>query len=118
MKTDEYNEVINHQDTYEDIASTLESEGRVVIGWSDEQGTHFDLLFNIEVPQFGSLQGGQRGMTDLFVTILGRGGFGFTKTETETHAGYIAGKFGGGLGSTAEKLAELINRIRKELNKK
>ena len=114
MKYDEYGEVINEAETYKHIALLLET-GSVVIGWSDGQGTHLDILFCLRPYEYGSLQGGQSASTDLFVAVLKRGAFGFEIKNEDTHAGYIEGKLGGGLGSTADKLAELINQIKKAI---
>lgn len=116
MNYDSYGEVVNGEGTYKAIAMHLKAEGSVIIGWTDNMMTHFDILFTPGAYSYGSLQGGVLG-NDLFVSIMRRGAFGFEKDKDDTHAGYYGGKLGGGLGSTGEALAELINGVKKELKK-
>ena len=117
MTTDEYGEVINHKKTYIDIAHHLRKEGRILIGWTDENGTHFDILFVLNPILEGSnIQGGIR-QTDLIVGIMRIGLFGFEVARQDTNYGYIGGKLNiGGQNITTEKVAELINGVKKELN--
>jgi len=116
MNKDEYGEVINGKNTYTEIANDLKEVGKsVLIGWTDQNSTHFDILFTFQPKVEGTnIQGGVRG-TDLFVSIMRRGAFGFEIANEDTHESYYDEKLGGGLGSTAEKLAELINEIKKLL---
>lgn len=114
MKYEEYGDVINHPDTYQKIADNLKARLNVLLGWTDENGTHFDILFTVNVEGYGTFQGGVR-PTDLFISVMRRGCFGFEKDNTDTHAGYYDEKLGGGMGSTSEKLAELINEVKKLL---
>lgn len=116
MKYDAYAEVINSVESYLTIGKTLHESGVCVIGWTDEMGTHHDILFAVRVPQFGQLQGGQSGMGSLFVTILRRsGGFGFSNDNLmrALYPTYVAEKLGlPEHGSTTEKITQLINGVR------
>lgn len=122
MNFDEYGEVINGEDTYREIADLLTDisglAGRkpVIIGWTDGKGTHFDILFVLGAEKFGTIQGGIRG-SDLFVSIMRWGAFGFCVDHKDTDAGYYEEKLGnrGTFGPTAEPLAELINGVKKYL---
>lgn len=112
---DEYGEVINHQQTFEELARILKKKGAVVFGWSDREGTHFDVVLTLQPTQFGLLQGGQRGSTDLFVGVRGMGCFGFDRYETKSHWHYIEGKIGHMGPVTGQAFGELINGVRKYL---
>lgn len=111
---DTYGEVLNSERTYKGIAEYLEERGSVAIGWTDEQGTHLDILFVINPIQIGGLQRGLR-WNDLFVSVVGFGTFGFDIEREDTHYGYIGEKLGLGDNITTEKLADLINGIKKRL---
>lgn len=113
MKMDNYGEVINHQTTYQEVARILVSkEQPVILGWTDERSTHYDILFTYNVwnEYHGQLQGGIK-RSDLFVSIMRLGAFGFEIEKTDTHASYYSEK----LGVFSEELTELINGIKKEL---
>ena len=62
------------------------------------------------------MQGGLAG-DDLFVAVMRRGAFGFAIWNQESSAGYVGEKLNldAGHNETTEKLAELINSVRKEL---
>lgn len=111
---DEYGEVLNSTDTYKAIADVLESRGSVVIGWTDEAGSHLDILFTLHPIQVGSLQRGMR-WTDLFVSISSFGMHGFDIDDEELHYGYIGEKLNLGINVTSEKVGELINGVKKLL---
>lgn len=116
MNFDEYDEVINGVDTFQGIADRLKAGDSVIIGWSDGQGTHFDILFVWRpISQSGLLQGGMKGGTDLFVSIMRKGAFGFIVSDQDTHPGYFAEKLFVSGEQTIEKLAELINGIKRKL---
>lgn len=115
LSFDEYGEVTNSQGTFIGIANDLNVHGSVVIGWTDGDGTHFDILFVAFPEQHGDLQGGLRGSTDLFVSIMRKGAFGFLSDRTGTHPSYVAEKLGLSeyrASSTVEKLTDLINGVR------
>lgn len=115
MIKDTYGEILNSADTYREIAYACLYQKSVLIGWTDEQMTHLDILFTYKPTFEGANHQGGIKPTDLFVSVMRRGAFGFERAETSTHSGYINEKLGGGLGSTAEKLAELINGVRNAL---
>lgn len=114
MNYDEWGEIINGENTYKFIAGELGSNA-LMVGWTDGNGTHFDVLFTLTALFYGTnIQGGLR-KNDLFVSIMRRGAFGFEIEHTDTHSGYYDEKLGGGMGSTSEALAELINGVKKHL---
>lgn len=112
----EYGEIINGQDTYESIATALQVGKSILIGWTDEMSTHYDILFTKDPSISGTnIQGGIR-RDDLFVSIMRIGCFGFEIENTDTHWGYYSEKFNSNFGEmTGQKLAELINGVKKEL---
>jgi hypothetical protein len=118
MNYDEYGEVVNGELTYKGIAGELPSNA-VIVGWSDGNGTHLDVLFTLHALRYGDqIQGGIRPASDLFVSIMRWGAFAFEVNEADTHPGYYEEKLGssGAFGETTrEALAELINGVRKLL---
>jgi len=118
LVVDSYGIVINHPETYRNIASKIAEGGSILIAWTDEDSTQFDILFScLDVPYklIGQVQGGVR-WNDLFVSIMRMGSFGFEiKEDIDTGSGYYEEKLGSAMGSTAKKLAELINGVRKEV---
>ncbi len=113
---DKYEEVINGKNTYRTIADFLLIKEPVIIGWTDEEYTHYDILFNLGCQKFGMLQRGLK-QTDLYVSVMSIGSFGF-KLDSEKHPGYVAEKlFHGKLDGSVEKLTELINGVINELKK-
>lgn len=116
VQYDEWGEVINSEQTYDSLAKVLKKDGAVVFGWTDGDVTHFDVVLTLNPKQFGSLQGGQRGSTDLFVGVRGFGCFGFDRYAPDTHWHYIEQKLGGRFGHvTGLAFAELINGVKKYL---
>lgn len=113
MDFDEYGEVINGENTYICIGNLLKKGNSVIIGWTDEHCTHYDILFNLNVIKHGELQGGLR-WNDLFVSIMRRGAFGFL-TDNEKDSNYVAEKLGLLPCITADKITELINGVIKRL---
>lgn len=119
---DEYGEILNSEDTYQFISEMLNKHDACFIGWTDGRGTHLDILFTIRpayYPEgYHNFQGGVR-PADLFVSIMKLGAFGFNREKAEyMHPSYYAEKLGGGLGTTAAELADLINGVRQALLKK
>lgn len=117
MNFDEHGEVVNGDNTYEDITWNLRHSGPVLIGWTDEASTHLDILFSLARHQSGNAQGGLR-LSDLFVSIMRIGAFGFEVSESYHSPGYITEKLFVGPPDqpTAIKLAELINNVKVKLN--
>ena len=63
MNLDKYNEVINGKSTYEKIAKVLvdEEKGKAIIGWTDQEFDHRDILFTYQPHHLGGeLQRGLR----------------------------------------------------------
>ena len=110
MTRTEYGEITNSQETYEDIADILKEHNSVLIGWTDEIYTHYDILFLHKTQFYGTnIQGGIKS-NDLFITIMRKGAFGF-KIGNKKSSGYIAEKLNLCDDESAEKLAELINGV-------
>lgn len=117
---DEENLVINGDKTYKFIKENITEHGSVLISWTDEIGTHFDILFTYkpECLDWSSVQGGIKAYY-LFVSIMRYSSFAFNTENSDKTADYILDKFQmpESVRPTAEKLAELINGVIKELNK-
>ena len=114
MNKDEYGEIINGVETYRDIVHYLKTNGSIIIGWTDEEFTHYDILFSCNVIKIkgNELQRGLR-WTDLFVSIIGVGAMGFI-TDEEKSPAYVGEKLNLNVNYTTIKLTELINGIIKE----
>lgn len=109
MDKDTYGEVVNGEKTYKEIAYLLKSGNSVIIGWTDEEETHLDILFCLNVVKEGQLQGGLR-WNDLFISIMRVGSFGFL-TDNKKDSGYIGEKLNLRNNVTTQKLTELVNGI-------
>lgn len=107
---DKWGEVINGKETIKKIAETLAKNHTMIIGWTDEEYTHLDILFSVRPERRGTLQRGLR-WTDCFISIMGYGAFGFDYHSEYIFPGYIAEKLNLRDDSTTEKLGELINGI-------
>lgn len=115
MKTEEYGEIINSAETYEDIANILKMHNSILIGWTDEIVSHYDILFLYKTQFYGSnIQGGIKS-NDLFISIMRKGAFSFEINDSKKSSGYIAEKLNLSDDETAEKLAELINGVIRKL---
>lgn len=115
MNRTKYNEIINGEETYNEIADKLKQNIPVVIGWTDEDYSHFDILFVYKAYRepLNYLQRGFKS-TDLFVSLLGWGSsYGF-EIDREKDKGYISEKLNVH-GETASKLTKLINEVIKRL---
>lgn len=119
MNCDDYNEVINGEGTYQEIARELKDNNAVIIGWTDGLGTHYDIMFKLGVKKPLPNNYLQRGLRSyyLFVGIIDHTFYGFTPESTK-HWSYIAEKLRMGDNDTTRKVAELINGITEELNRK
>lgn len=110
----EYDEIINGEETYKVIAGNLMQGLNVFIGWTDNIYTHYDILFTYKALGTGGYQRGLR-YTDLFVSIMSIGSFGF-KIDSDKDVGYIAEKlFNGREDESVKAVTELINGIIKEM---
>lgn len=116
MTTDEYGEVLNSEETYKEIAEHLLDDRPVFVGWTDQEGSHFDILFTCNPIGYGTFQGGVR-VGDIFVSVMRVGSFGFNKWNEDTTWDYYDEKIGKGFfgQTTGGKLAELINGVKKQL---
>lgn len=116
MNQDEYGEIINGEKTYKEIAHILRTGRSVIIGWTDEEYTHLDLLFSLSPYKQSSnyLQRGLRGINEVYVCIIGIGAFGFD-IDGEKSSEYISEKLNIHGQPTVDKLTELINGIIKEI---
>ena len=90
----------------------------VIIGWTDEEYTHLDILFTggAYKEDGNQLQRGLRA-DDLYISIMGKSSFGFYTDSSDKSVGYIAEKLNLGINETSRKLTELINGIIENLLK-
>lgn len=116
MNINKYGEVINSKDTYFAIAKHLIKGESVGIGWTDEDSTHFDIIFTLGIKKYGLFQGGIKA-NDLFVSILHWSSYGFN-TDGVKLGGYIQEKLRlSDYDITGEKVKELVNGVIECLNK-
>lgn len=122
MNYDGYDTVINGEDTYRGTAKILLEDHAVIYPWTDERSTQLDILFTYQPRthfEYGlnntGLQGGVR-VSDLFVSIMRWGAFSFQLDDNPLSSNYIAEKFcKENVSPTIDKLAQLIEGVRKEL---
>ena len=112
LKRDEYDVLVNAKVTYQGLAELLNEKMSIVFPWTDGEGTQYDILLSRPV-SLGKLSRGLKG-TDLFVTIMSLGAFGFELHKNPIYPGYYSEKLNVGMG-TSEQLAKLINGVRKYL---
>lgn len=114
MNRDGYGEIINGLETYSEIAEKLKEGKSIIIGWTDEECTHLDILFTGGAyKQEGNyLQCGLRN-DDLFISVMRYGSFGFYTNDDEISAGYLGEKLNLSGQPTLDKLAELINSVKR-----
>lgn len=116
MNINKYGEVINSKDTYFEIAKQLIKGESVGIGWTDEDSTHFDIIFTLGIAKYGSFQGGIKA-NDLFVSILHWSSYGFSTDDVKL-GGYIQEKLRlSNYDILGEKVKELVNGVIEYLNK-
>lgn len=115
MDMDKYEEITSGPLTCIAIATQIYEGKTVGIGWTDEEGTHLDLVFKLGLDEkHGYFQRGIK-KEDLFIGIIGHNFYGFN-SDSIKEGTYIQEKLM--LGDvTGDKLAELINGIIIELNK-
>lgn len=116
INTDDYGEVMNGDGTYRVIANALDDEGKYLVAWTDLSGAHLDILFTRWVPFTGPVQHGIKPGTDLFVSVIGFGSFGFKIDNENTHPSYYAEKLRG-VPADMDALTELINGVKFRLEK-
>lgn len=113
MNYNEYGEVINGEDTYSLIANKLKNKETIGVGWTDEDKTHLDIIFKLELDHKEGMF--QRGIISnyLFVSIIDHTSYAFVPDSIK-YGSYIQEKLRMN-NSCGDKLAELINGIIKEL---
>lgn len=114
---DEYGEVKNCPLTYASVALALTKGESVMVAWTDGHMSHFDVLFTYKAMRCGKhIQGGVRPETDLLVSVMRVGSFGFEVNDSELHWSYVNEKFGNFFGeTTGREFAALVNGIKNEL---
>lgn len=114
ITTDIYGLVINSDNTYKAIADTLR-DMPIVFAWTEQEGTHLDILMVYKPAQVGYLQRGMSAQTDLFVAVSHFGMFGFEINADPKYSGYVAEKLGTGVNVATDALTDLINGVMLEL---
>lgn len=115
---DKYGEVINSQETYRNIAIDLCDRKSVIIGWTDGEYDHRDILFTYRVKKYGNLQRGMR-WSDLYVSIISHNSYGFLieiDTDNRKDKGYIKEKLRLHDNDCDDKICELVNGVIHELD--
>lgn len=113
---DEYGILKTSSESCAIIASLINNNGRLLVSWTDEEGTQLDILFTtldqrISHP-LAQPQGGIKS-DYLFVSIMRMGAFAFEINKSFTHPNTYAEKLGVDYGGvTANKLADLINGVK------
>jgi len=113
---DPYGEVVNGAKTYQSIRNGLATRIPVMIGWTDQEGTHLDILFTPGAyVHGGTMRGGIRPREDAFVSIMRFGAFGFQHGSQypELSAMYVSEKLGfrGSRNPTVSELTDLLNAV-------
>lgn len=118
MNKDNYDEIINGEETFKKIAEELLTYGRCIIGWTDGGCDHRDILFTYKPHKYGNLQRGLR-WTYLYVSIMGYVSMGFlieNNTDNRKHKTYIMEKLMLHDNPCDNKLCDLINGIIHEID--
>ena len=119
MTMDEYEQVINSEETYKKIAETLLDTGKCIIGWTDQQYDHRDILFTFQPKQYGYLQRGLR-WCYLYISIIDCSCMGFLiedRTNNYKHPSYIMEKLRLNDNPCDNKICDLINGVIKYIDK-
>lgn len=117
-KVDNTNLVVNAEETYHFLGSLILQFGSCLISWTDGDSTQFDILFTMPMTGDGGrlLQGGIH-PGYLYVSIMRLGAFAFEwRDRHESSRSYYAEKLlndPDDQSVTSEKLAELLNGVRK-----
>lgn len=75
-----------------------------------EERSQYDILFSYNFISYGNYQRGILA-TDLIISVIGFGSFGFKVKDADTDPGYYSEK----LGVHSEYLSDLFNKVRKLL---
>lgn len=115
MNKDQQGEITNGEATYGAIAEALTGIGAIIIGWTDGDGIHYDILFT-RFPLFeGTIQGGTE-QDYLFVSIMRVGAWGFRVDLPQSlHENYVKEKLGVQGDAEAKALVELIEGVKARL---
>lgn len=114
MNENEYDEVINGQAIFSKIAEELLKTGKCIIGWTDEEYDHRDILFTYCPKHLGG--GLQRGLRwcYLYVSIIGYSCMGFLiekNSNNKKDIGYLQEKLNLHDNHCDLKICELINGV-------
>ena len=118
MNKDSYDEIINGEETYKQIAKELVEYGRCIIGWTDQGCDHRDILFTYKPHKYGNLQRGLR-WTYLYISIMGFTSMGFLiedNTDNRKYPSYIMEKLLLHDNPCDNKICDLINGVIHELD--
>lgn len=119
MNIDKYGEIINGIDTYEKVAKTLYEEGKCIIGWTDQEYDHRDIMFTYKPKQYGTLQRGLR-WCYLYVSIMSLSCMGFlmeSDADNRKHNNYIKEKLRLDENHCDDAICDLINGVIHELDR-
>lgn len=116
MNIDIYEEIINGEDTYFEIAKHLIKGESVGIGWTDENDIHLDIIFTLGIKKYGMFQRGIK-QNYLFVSIIDWSSYAFC-TDSIKLGTYIQEKLNLiNYEKLGEKVKELINGVIEQINK-
>lgn len=114
MIFDNYDQVINGKETYDTIATELLATGKCIIGWTDQDYDHRDILFTYKpTPLGGSLQRGLR-WCYLYISIIDFCSMGFIiedNTNNIKSEEYIMEKLRLCDNHCDHKICELVNGV-------
>ena len=119
MNRDSYGEVINGENTYKIIAEELMNNKSCIIGWTDGEYDHRDILFTYKPIKYGTLQRGLNWNSHLYVSIMDYSCMGFLieyEANNIKHPSYIKEKLRLNDNSCDDKICELINGVIRCLN--
>ena len=114
MNVDTYGEIINGNTTYKKIANELVSKNNVIIGWTDKEYDHRDILFTLRPKKYGSLQRGLNFNSHLYVSIIDCTSMGFliqNENDNRKSEGYIMEKLRLHDNHCDKAICELINGV-------
>lgn len=114
MNVDIYGEIINGNTTYKKIANELVNKNSVIIGWTDKEYDHRDILFTFRPKKYGSLQRGLNFNSHLYVSIISCNSMGFLvddKVDNRKTKEYIMEKLNLYNNDCNKAICELINGV-------
>ena len=114
MDINDWNEVVNGENTYNKITDTLLKEGKCIFGWSDDKYDHRDFVFVYKPKKIGGDL--QRGMKEdyLYVGMIDYRLMGFPITKTLT-VEYIKDKLVLGNNECSDSISYLIKGVMNSL---